>query len=274
MPYGGVWNSCNKLTLYCNEGSTTESYAKMYHLNYKYIDDMVVDDEKEDDSGGDIPNDNEEALLLSSVKLSEKAITLRKGKSCTLKATVTPINATNTALAWKSSNTKVAVVDKNGKVTAKGYGATTITAIACDGSGVKASCKVTVGYNITHKLNKGTNHENNPAVYYKEKITLKSPTRKGYAFKGWYTDKKCKNKISTIKKTAKKNYTLYAKWEKVSVKKTSISSAKNSKSKSIVLKYKKSSGAKGYEISYSKDKKFKKSVTKKVTTKTSYTIKN
>ena len=40
----------------------------------------------------------------------------------------------------------------------------------------------------------------------------------------------------------------------------------------ILLKYKKVSGAKGYEISYSTDKKFKKAVTKKNTAKTSYTI--
>lgn len=46
----------------------------------------------------------------------------------------------------------------------------------------------------------------------------------------------------------------------------------NSKSKQILLKYKKVSGAKGYEISYSTDKKFKKAVTKKNTAKTSYTI--
>lgn len=102
---------------------------------------------------------------------------------------------------------------------------------------------------------------------------MKSPTRKGYIFKGWYTDKKYKNKIKTISKSAKKDYTLYAKWEKVKVSKTAVKSAKNSKSKQILLTYKKVSGAKGYEISYSTDKKFKKAVTKKTTKKTSYTIK-
>ena len=63
-----------------------------------------------------------------------------------------------------------------------------------------------------------------------------------------------------------------SKWTKVNVAKVSITSAKNSKSKQILLKYKKISGIKGYEISYSTDKKFKKAVTRKNTTKTSYTI--
>mgnify|MGYP000262877193 FL=1 len=65
---------------------------------------------------------------------------------------------------------------------------------------------------------------------------------------------------------------MYAKWTKVKVAKASLTSAKNSKSKQILLKYKKVSGAKGYEISYSTNKKFKKVVTKKNTAKTSYTI--
>ena len=97
----------------------------------------------------------------------------------------------------------------------------------------------------------------------------------GYEFHFYgNTDKKFKKKITTIKKGTKKNYTLYAKWEKIKVNKTELTSAKNNKSKQIALKYKKVSGAKGYEISYSTDKKFKKSVTKKTTSKTSYTIKN
>lgn len=156
-------------------------------------------------------------------------------------------------------------------LTVKGikYGKVTITATAKDGSGVKAACKLTVGYGITYKLGKGTNNSKNPAAYYNEKVALKNPSRKGYAFKGWYTDKNFKNKITTIKKGTKKNYTLYAKWEKIKVSKTQITSAKNSKSKQIALKYKKVSGAKGYEISYSTDKNFKKSVTKKTTTRTS-----
>ena len=52
-------------------------------------------------------------------------------------------------MTWKSSNTKVAVVDSTGKVTAKGKGSVTITATAKDGSGIKASCKLTVKQPVT-----------------------------------------------------------------------------------------------------------------------------
>ena len=210
----------------------------------------------------------------TKVKMNKTKAAVKKGKTLQLKATVTPADAKKAGVKWTSSNTKIATVNSKGKVTGKKYGRVTITATAKDGSGVKATCKLTVGYGITYKLNKGKNNSKNPAAYYNEKVKLEKPSRKGYAFKGWYTDKKFKKKITTIKKGTKKNYTLYAKWEKIKVKKTELTSAKNSKSKQIALKYKKVSGAKGYEISYSTDKKFKKSVTKKTTGKTSYTIKN
>lgn len=259
----------DKIQAAYNKANGTITFATDKFSTYALVNESI-------DNGSDDNNSSQEKtpVLVSSIKLSKTSVKLLKGKTTTLKATVTPKAADNTKVIWKSSNSKVATVNADGKVTAKGYGTATITATAADGSGVKASCKVTVGYGITYKLNKGSNHKNNPLVYYKEKITLKSPTRKGYTFKGWYTDNKFKNKITTIKKSEKKNYTLYAKWEKVSVKKTTLSSVKNSKSKSLVLKYKKSSGAKGYEISYSTDKKFKNAVTKKTTSKANYTIKS
>ena len=58
--------------------------------------------------------------------------------------TVVLSNAANTAVTWKSSNTKVATVNSRGKVTAKSPGTATITCIAKDGSGQKATCKITV----------------------------------------------------------------------------------------------------------------------------------
>ena len=249
----------------------TNAVAPALHLNLSSDLWSMTDDGGSGDGtggGGNTPKEKK----VSSVSLNKTSATVKQGKNLTLKATVSPADATNRALKWTSSNTKVATVNSSGKVTAKNGGTAVIKATAKDGSGKSASCKITVPWKITYKLDKGKNNTKNPATYYNEKVSLKNPTRKGYVFKGWYTDKGFKKKITTIKKGAKKNYTLYAKWQKVTVKATSISSCKNSKKGQIALKYKKVSGAKGYEISYSTDKKFKKSVTKKTTSKTSFTL--
>ena len=195
---------------------------------------------------------------------------MKKGETLTLKAVVAPEKATNKGIKWSSSNTKIAAVDKNGKVKALQNGTATIKATAKDGSGVSASCKITVGYKITYKLGKGKNNDQNPEYYYNQKINLKAASKKGYAFKGWYTDSKYTKKITTIAKNSKKNITVYAKWEKVVVKKgavkketvtgTSKTLSKFSKGKNYYVKvraYKKdSTGAKVYG-SFSSVKKVK-----------------
>jgi hypothetical protein len=66
------------------------------------------------------------------------------GKDITLKATITPTDAANQEVTWTSSDEKVATVDEDGKVTAVAAGTATITCTATDGSGVSATCKVTV----------------------------------------------------------------------------------------------------------------------------------
>ncbi len=71
------------------------------------------------------------------------SVTLSKGYTKTLTATVTPSNATNKAVTWKSTNTKVATVDKNGKVTAVGKGTAYIICTTKDGK-FTDECKVTV----------------------------------------------------------------------------------------------------------------------------------
>ncbi len=75
-----------------------------------------------------------------SVKLNKAKLTLKRGKSFKLKATMKPSNTSDT-ITWTTSKKKVATV-KNGKVTAKSAGTATITAKTS--SGKKATCKVTV----------------------------------------------------------------------------------------------------------------------------------
>lgn len=77
----------------------------------------------------------------TKVKLNKTKVTLAKGKSVTLKATLTPTNSTD-KLTWTTSNKKVATVTSKGKVTAVKKGTATITVKTT--SGKKATCKVTV----------------------------------------------------------------------------------------------------------------------------------
>ena len=68
-------------------------------------------------------------------------------------------------------------------------------------------------YKITYVLNGGTNNASNPATYTMAKaVTLNKPTKKGYTFGGWFSDKKFKKKITKIAKGSTGTKTLYAKW--------------------------------------------------------------
>ena len=210
---------------------------------------------------------------VTGITLDRTSAEVKRGEKLTLNVTVSPSYASNKKVVWKSANTKIATVDANGSVTAKAPGRTKITVTSSENSSYQASCTVTVPYKITYKLNKGKNNASNPSTYYGKKVTLKNPSRKGYAFAGWYTDAKFKKKITSISSSAKSDYILYAKWTKVKVAKASLTSAKNSKSKQILLKYKKVSGVKGYQVQVATDKKFKKNkktvtIKKQKTTKT------
>ncbi len=84
---------------------------------------------------------------VKKVKLNKKSASVAVGGKLTLKATVTPKSASK-KIAWSSSKKKVATVSSKGVVKGKKEGTATITAKAADGSGKKATCKVTVGAGI------------------------------------------------------------------------------------------------------------------------------
>lgn len=82
-------------------------------------------------------------IPVTSVALNKTKLTLTKGKAETLVATVNPSDATDKSVTWSSSNTAVATVDQNGKVSAIKEGTATITVSTNDGSKI-ATCDVTV----------------------------------------------------------------------------------------------------------------------------------
>lgn len=85
---------------------------------------------------------------VKKVKLNSGNFNLAVGSKKSLKATITPKKNVSKKVVWKTSNKKVATVTSKGVVKGIGEGTATITCKATDGSGKKASVKVTVGAGI------------------------------------------------------------------------------------------------------------------------------
>ena len=126
----GYYDNGNKkkggFTIYGEKGTAAEQYAK--DNGFKFVVKGSTD------------------AAATGVTLSKTSLTLDKGKTQTITATVTPSNATDKSVTWSSSNSSVATVS-NGKITAKGAGTATITAKTSNGK--TATCKVTVQIGVT-----------------------------------------------------------------------------------------------------------------------------
>ena len=102
----------------------------------------------------------EEGSAVTGVTLNKRTLALKPGENEILMATVSPVTAANKSLRWTSSNTDVATVDANGRVTAMANGMAVITVSTVDG-GFTAQCTVTISEKQTEvvavenvKLNK------------------------------------------------------------------------------------------------------------------------
>ena len=84
------------------------------------------------------------SVAVTEVTLNKTTLSLEKGKSETLTATVKPDTATDKNVNWSSLDETVASVDTSGKITALKAGTTTITATLVSNTSVKAECIVTV----------------------------------------------------------------------------------------------------------------------------------
>ena len=85
-----------------------------------------------------------EEIKPESITLNETSKTIMTNETLQLTATVAPDTALDTSVSWSSSDTAVATVDTNGKVTPVKYGTVTITATCNGDTNVKATCAVTV----------------------------------------------------------------------------------------------------------------------------------
>lgn len=81
-------------------------------------------------------------VAVKKVTLSKKSVTVKKGKTYRLGISISPKNAAYRAVTLKTSNKKVATIDKNGNIKGVKKGKCVITATSKDGS--LKSAKITV----------------------------------------------------------------------------------------------------------------------------------
>jgi len=86
--------------------------------------------------------------LVTQIELDQASLLLKPGEMVKLTANVLPEDADETGIAWSSSAESIASVDAQGQVTANSDGTAVITAASLDGSGVTASCEVTVSSKV------------------------------------------------------------------------------------------------------------------------------
>ncbi|MCI9447847.1 MAG: hypothetical protein HFH36_10750 [Lachnospiraceae bacterium] len=177
-------------------------------------------------------------------------------------------------ITWESSNE--AIIAPNGKVNRPSYkegdAVVTLTATITAKSSDKAirdqirrkSFEITVEkrdqdvFTVTFNSKGGSAVKKQTVTDGQKAVKPKNPTKKGYTFAGWLNGSKAYNFNTAVTK----NLTLTAKWTKVTVKTPSKPTLKNNKGKKIAVTIKKVSGAAGYQVTYSTDKKFGKKATK------------
>ncbi len=138
-------------------------------------------------------------IPVTKVTLNNSSLSIFIGRTATLKATISPANATTKSVTWKSSNTKVATVDKSGKVVTKGVGKATITVTTTDGSKT-AKCTLEVKPILVSgvKLNK-----TNISVMEGQAFTLVATVSPSNATNKAVTFKSSNTKAATIDQTGK-----------------------------------------------------------------------
>ena len=123
-------------------------------------------------------------IKVNKIKLQGLSNKIAAGKKLKLTVAILPETATNKKILWKSSNPKAVTVTQTGVVTLKkksGGKKAVITAVAADGSGAKASWKVTSMKGIVKKV----------------KLTGNKPVKAGKSVK-------LKAKVKATKKANKK----------------------------------------------------------------------
>ena len=126
------------------EGCKVRGDKKGDNVKLTFSGNMILYDAMWDYTGYYIIKVVDPAVCVSSISLDANSLSLKKGETKQINATISPSNATNKSVSWSSSNTSVATVSSSGLITAKSSGSATITCKANDKCGVYATCYVTV----------------------------------------------------------------------------------------------------------------------------------
>ena len=120
---------------------------------------------------------------IESISLNKTTLKLTEGENVTLSATIAPQNTTQSRkVAWTSSDTNIATVDQNGKVTAKAKGKSTITAKTSNGK--TATCIITVEEKKVSDISYRTHVENIGWQGYVKNGTMAGTTGKSLRLEG------------------------------------------------------------------------------------------
>lgn len=149
-------------------------------------------------------------IPVTGIKLDKTSLTIKDGGTATLKATITPSNATNKSVSWTSSNNNIATVS-NGKITARKPGTVkitakaesksatatvTVTAVAVTGIKVSpTSASVQVGKTTTIKATVSPSNASNKTVTWSSANTSIATVNSSGVVTG--------KKVGTVKITAK-----------------------------------------------------------------------
>ena len=267
------FNGCSNITVHCQKGSYVENYIYFYcyGLGYKVKTDLTGTNQ--------IIIASNFTKTYGDAAFSIDAVTSGDGE-----------------LSYVSDNESVAKVDAKGKVTLTGVGTAHITVTASETNNYSEAKKVIT---ITVKKNDSDgNTDNNSNLITAKNITktygckafsIGAKSKSGGKLTYSVADKKVaavdkKGKVTvkgygqtkiTITSAAKGKYPKSKKTITLTVKpvKTRIASVKSTKSKNMVVKWKKDTKATGYVIQYSTDKKFKKGVKTVTITKNKTTSK-
>lgn len=196
---GNTYQGC--MTYVTEDGTEKTAYGDWYIKVLEKSDQPIPDDTDNDSQKpADTPNDkpgsgdakpgnpnagNPAAVKVSEIRLSGLSHKIAVGKKVALQATVTPPNAADKSIDWKSSNTKYATVNSKGVVSIKKAGAgktVTITATAGDGSGKQASYKIKCMKGVVKKVaisgQKSLSLKPGKSIKLKAKVTASSKANK------------------------------------------------------------------------------------------------